>query len=162
VEVIDERGPTLLLDGRLLVSGQVERTTDFEPGFPVQYRRRGHDWEPDYMVWDDQGVIANVRGRGLVVMTSCSHAGVVNVLRNASRLTGVARVHALVGGLHLTGALMEPVIPRTLEEFKTLALDWVVPGHCTGWRATHGLARLMPEAFVQGSVGTILRFEGTP
>ena len=158
VEVIEERGPTLLVDGCVLVTGQVERTTDFEPGFPVQYRRTKHDWEPDYMVWDDQGVIVQVAGKGLVVMSSCSHSGVINVLRNARRLTGVDKLHAFVGGCHLTGAIMEPVIPRTMEEMSALSFDYIVPGHCTGWKATHELARRFPSAFIQSSVGTTLRF----
>lgn len=158
VQLIEERGPTLLLDDHVLITGQVERVTDFEPGFPIQYRRSPNGWEPDYLVADDQGVIINVRDRGLVVLSSCSHAGVVNVLLNARQITGVDHIHAFIGGCHLSGALMEPVIPRTMEEFVKLGLDWIVPGHCTGWKATHALARLMPEAFVQSSVGTRLRF----
>lgn len=158
VDVIDERGPTLLIDGSVLVTGQVERKTDFESGFPLQYRRRGHDWEPDYMVWDDQGIIVEVKGKGLVVMSSCSHAGVINVLFNARRLTGRHKIHAFVGGLHLSGAIMEPVIPRTLQEIEGLGFDHLIPGHCTGWKATHQLARLLPDAFIQSSVGTLLRF----
>ena len=158
VEVIEERGPTLLIDGCVLVTGQVERKTDFEPGFPIQYRRRGRDWEPDYMVWDDQGVIVEVKDKGLVVMSSCSHSGIINVLWNAQRLTGVQRLHAFVGGCHLSGAIMEPVISRTLQEMRALSFDYVVPGHCTGWKATHELARLFPTAFIQSSVGTSLRF----
>jgi 7,8-dihydropterin-6-yl-methyl-4-(beta-D-ribofuranosyl)aminobenzene 5'-phosphate synthase len=158
VEVIEERGPTLLIDGTVVVTGQVERRTDFEPGFPIQYRRRGHDWEPDYMVWDDQGVIVEVKGKGLVVMSSCSHSGIINVLWNAQRLTGQPKLHAFVGGCHLTGAIMEPVIPRTLQEIGALSFDYIVPGHCTGWKATHQLARLFPDAFIQSSVGTTLRF----
>jgi 7,8-dihydropterin-6-yl-methyl-4-(beta-D-ribofuranosyl)aminobenzene 5'-phosphate synthase len=158
VRVIEERGPTLLIDGCVLVTGQVERKTDFEPGFPIQYRRRGHSWEPDFMVWDDQGVIVEVKGKGLVVMSSCSHSGIINVLWNAQRLTGIQKLHAFVGGCHLTGAIMEPVIPRTLQEMSALRFDYIVPGHCTGWKATHELARLFPNAFVQSSVGTTLRF----
>lgn len=158
VEVREERGPSLLIDGAVLVTGQVERVTEFEPGFPLQYRRRGHDWEPDYMVWDDQGVIVEVRDKGLVVMSACSHAGVINVLWNARRLTGRQKVHAFVGGCHLTGAIMEPVIPRTMQEIVALSFDCIVPGHCTGWKATHRLARLFPDAFIQSSVGTVLRF----
>lgn len=158
VEVLEERGPSLLIDGAVLVTGQVERVTEFEPGFPLQYRRRGHDWEPDYMVWDDQGVIVEVREKGLVVMSACSHAGVINVLWNARRLTGRQKVHAFVGGCHLTGAIMEPVIPRTMQEIAALSFDCIVPGHCTGWKATHRLARLFPDAFIQSSVGTVLRF----
>ena len=158
VTLIEERGPTMLIDGTVLVTGQVERCTDFERGFPIQYRRRGHDWEPDYMVWDDQGVIVHVKDKGLVVMSSCSHSGVINVLWNAQRLTGVHKLHAFVGGLHLSGVIMEPVIPRTLEEIGALDIDHLVPGHCTGWKAAHQLARLFPGAFIQSSVGTVLRF----
>ena len=158
VQVIEERGPTLLIDGCVLVTGEVERKTDFEPGFPIQYRRHGHDWEPDFMVWDDQGVIVEVKGKGLVVMSSCSHSGIINVLRNAQRLAGVQKLHAFVGGCHLTGAIMEPVVPRTLREMGALSFDYIVPGHCTGWKATHEIARMFPNAFVQSSVGTTLRF----
>jgi 7,8-dihydropterin-6-yl-methyl-4-(beta-D-ribofuranosyl)aminobenzene 5'-phosphate synthase len=158
VQLMEERGPTLLLDGSILITGQVERTTDFEPGFPIHYRRSERSWEPDYMVWDDQGVIVRVGNKGLVVMSSCSHSGVINVLRNARRLTGIDRLHAFIGGCHLTGAIMEPVIPRTLEEIRGLTLDWIIPGHCTGWKAMHELARLFPNSFVQSSVGTSLRF----
>ena len=158
VQVIEERGPTLLIDGCVLVTGEVERKTDFEPGFPIQYRRHGHDWEPDFMVWYDQGVIVEVKGKGLVVMSSCSHSGIINVLRNAQRLAGVQKLHAFVGGCHLTGAIMEPVVPRTLREMGALSFDYIVPGHCTGWKATHEIARMFPNAFVQSSVGTTLRF----
>jgi len=70
----------------------------------------------------------------------------------------VQRLHAFVGGCHLSGAIMEPVIQRTVEEIGALRLDHLIPGHCTGWRATHQLARLFPDAFVQSSVGTMLRF----
>ena len=159
VSVIEERGPSLLMDGCVLVTGQVERKSEFEPGFPVQYKRTTRGWEPDYMVWDDQGLIVRVKDKGIVVMSSCSHSGVINVLWNARRITGMDRLLAFVGGCHLTGAIMEPVIPRTLQEIAGLSIDYVVPGHCTGWKATHELARLFPAAFIQSSVGTRLRFE---
>lgn len=158
VHLLEERGPTMIIDGTVLVTGQVERRTDFEPGFPIQYRRTAHGWEPDYMVWDDQGVIVDVKDKGLVVMSSCSHSGIINVLWNAQRLTGSEKLHAFVGGCHLTGAIMEPVIPRTLQEIRALRFDHIVPGHCTGWKATHELARIFPDAFIQSSVGTTLRF----
>ena len=92
----------------------------------------------------------------MVVLSSCSHAGAINVLRHAQRLTGVARIHAFVGGLHLTGGLFEPIISRTLDELATLRPDVVVPGHCTGWRATHALSAKLPAAYVQSNVGTAL------
>jgi 7,8-dihydropterin-6-yl-methyl-4-(beta-D-ribofuranosyl)aminobenzene 5'-phosphate synthase len=157
-EVVEERGPSLLLAGTVLVTGQVERTTEFERGFPLQRARTNGGWEPDPWLWDDQAVVVHLRGRGLVVLSSCSHAGVINVLRHAQRLTGVERVHAFVGGLHLTGGLFEPIIPRTLAALAAIGPAVVVPGHCTGWQATHRLAAALPQAYVQTSVGTRLHF----
>jgi 7,8-dihydropterin-6-yl-methyl-4-(beta-D-ribofuranosyl)aminobenzene 5'-phosphate synthase len=159
VEIIEERGPSLVLDGTVLITGQVERVTDFEPGFPIQQARTAEGtWEPDVWVWDDQAVVCHVQGKGLLVLTSCSHSGVINVLRHARRITGIDQIYGLVGGMHLTGGLMEPVIPRTLAELATIAPSVVVPGHCTGWKATHELARQMPGAYIQSSVGTRLHF----
>ncbi len=159
VEVVEERGPSLLVDGTVLVSGQTERVTAFERGFPVQEARTGTgSWEPDPWVWDDQSLIVDVRGLGLVVLSSCSHSGAINVIRNARKVTTQEKVHAFVGGLHLSGVLFEPIIPDTIAELSAIGPTVVVPGHCTGWRATHELARAMPEAYVQSAVGTTLHF----
>lgn len=159
VEIIEERGPSLLVDGAVLITGQVERVTDFEPGFPVQQaRKEDGTWEPDVWVWDDQAVVCHVKGKGLLVLSSCSHSGIINVLLHARRITGIDQIYGLVGGMHLTGGLMEPLIPRTLAELATIAPSVVVPGHCTGWKATHELARQMPGAYIQSSVGTRLHF----
>ena len=160
LDVVEERGPTLMLDGRLLVSGQVDRVTPFETGFPIhQARAADGSWEPDPHILDDQNVVVHVRGTGLVVVSGCSHAGGVNVLRNAIARTGVDRVAGFVGGIHLTGGLFEDRTEPTVSAFRDLGVGRIVPGHCTGWAATHAFAREMPEAFVQPSVGTVLRWE---
>ena len=157
--VVEERGPSFLIDGTVLVSGQVERTTDFEKGFPWQLSRSAAgSWEPDPWIFDDQNVIVNVRDRGLVVVSGCSHSGAVNVLRNARRLTGEQEIAGFIGGFHLTGGLFEPIIPATVGEISEMGIGRLVPAHCTGWRATHALARAMPDTFVQPSVGTVFRF----
>ncbi len=158
VEIIEERGPSLLLDGMLLVTGQVDRVTDFEKGFPLQQVHTEHGWEPDTWMWDDQAVVCHVKDKGLVVLSSCSHAGAINVLRHAQRLTGIDKVYVFVGGLHLTGGLFESIIPRTIAELAAIGPAIVVPGHCTGWKATHELARQLPQAYLQTSVGTRLHF----
>lgn len=159
VEVLEERGPSLLIDDRVLVSGQVERTTDFEKGFPWQLARTAAGgWEPDPWIYDDQNLIVNVKDRGLVVVSGCSHSGAVNVLRNARRLTGQQTIAGFIGGFHLTGGLFEPIIPATVGAVMEIGVARLVPAHCTGWRATHELARAMPDAFVQASVGTVFRF----
>lgn len=158
VTILEERGPTLLLDGMVLVSGQVDRVTGFEKGFPIHHVRHNGAWEPDPWIWDDQGIICHVKGRGLVVVSSCSHSGVVNVLKNAQRLTGVDRIQAFIGGLHLTGGIFEKIIPETVEQLNELAPEFIVPGHCTGWKATHQIARMLPSSYVPTSVGTQMFF----
>jgi 7,8-dihydropterin-6-yl-methyl-4-(beta-D-ribofuranosyl)aminobenzene 5'-phosphate synthase len=158
VDVIEERGQTLLLDSTVLVSGQVERHTAFESGFPIHYGRSGSDWEPDPMIWDDQNVIVNVRDKGLVVVSGCSHAGAVNVLLNAQRLAGEDRVAGFIGGFHLTGGLFEPTIKPTVDAFVAAGVGRLLPAHCTGWKAVHELARALPDAFVQPAVGTVVTF----
>ena len=156
VRIVEECGPSMLLGDGVLVTGHVERDTDFETG--LQRARADGGWEPDPWTWDDQGVVCHVTGRGLVVVSSCSHAGVINMLRNAARVTGMPKVHGFVGGLHLTGGLFEPIIPRTVELLAGFVPDVVVPGHCTGWRATHAIARRLHGKYVQTSVGTTVRF----
>lgn len=157
-EVIERRQPSLLLDGSILITGEVDRTTDFERGMPPAHQRwAGSTWEPDPLVLDDQALVVNVRGRGLVVVTGCAHAGAVNIVRHAQRLTAVPRLHALVGGLHLGGRYFAPSIAPTVEALTALAPDLLVPGHCTGWQAQHALARALPGAWVQGSSGTRYR-----
>jgi 7,8-dihydropterin-6-yl-methyl-4-(beta-D-ribofuranosyl)aminobenzene 5'-phosphate synthase len=157
-DIVEERGPSLLLDDSVLVTGQVERTTDFEKGFPLQLARSNGGWEPDTWIWDDQAVVCSLKDRGLVILSSCSHAGAINVIRHAQRMTGIEHVHAFVGGLHLTGGLFENIIGRTVEEISCIEPDIIVPGHCTGWKAIHELARQLPDAYIQASVGTRLHF----
>jgi 7,8-dihydropterin-6-yl-methyl-4-(beta-D-ribofuranosyl)aminobenzene 5'-phosphate synthase len=154
LEVIERRQPSLLLDGSVLITGEVDRTTDFERGMPNHEAWRDGRWEPDPTILDEQALVVHVRGRGLVVLTGCGHAGAVNIARHALRLTGVDRLHALLGGFHLTGAAFEPIIEPTVAAFADMAPDVLVPAHCTGWKAQHRLAATLPDAFVPNAVGT--------
>ncbi len=138
----------------MLVTGEVDRTTTFEQGFAVHEARRDATWTADPLILDDQALVVNVAGKGLVVMTGCGHAGVVNILHHARRLSGEDRIHAVLGGFHLSGVLFEPIIPPTVDALVDLAPEVVVPAHCTGWKATHAIAAALPEAFIQNSVGT--------
>jgi 7,8-dihydropterin-6-yl-methyl-4-(beta-D-ribofuranosyl)aminobenzene 5'-phosphate synthase len=153
-EIIEEERPSFLLDGSLLITGEVDRTTEFERGFPIHQAFRDGQWQPDPLILDDQSLVVNVRDRGLVVLTGCGHAGVVNILRYARKLTGVDRVYAVMGGFHLNGPLFEPIIPDTCDALAELAPEVIVPTHCTGWRAVHALAARFPDAFIQNSIGT--------
>jgi 7,8-dihydropterin-6-yl-methyl-4-(beta-D-ribofuranosyl)aminobenzene 5'-phosphate synthase len=144
-----------LVDGCVLITGEIDRTTDFEHGMPPPHQAwDGGQWRHDPLVLDDQALVVHVGGRGLVVLTGCGHGGAVNTVRHALRLTGVDRLHALLGGLHLSGPAFEPIIPRTVQALTELGPDLVAPGHCTGWRAQHAIADALPGAFVAGSSGT--------
>lgn len=153
-EIIEGRQPSLLLDRAVLITGEVDRTTDFERGFAIHQAKRDGGWTPDPLILDDQALVVNVRGQGLVVLTGCGHAGIVNIVRHAQALTGERRIAAVIGGFHLTGGLFEPIIPATVAALVELAPAMVVPGHCTGFSATRALSLELADAFVQPSVGT--------
>lgn len=162
-DVIERRQPSLLVDRSVLITGEVDRTTDFEHGMPAAHQRwTGSDWEPDPLVLDDQALVVNVRGQGLVVVTGCGHAGVVNIVRHAQRLTGIPRLHALLGGLHLGGAYFAPSIGPTVRALTELAPGLLAAGHCTGWQAQHALAAALPGSWVQGSSGTSYQLTASP
>lgn len=160
IELLVERGPSFLINGKLLVTGQIERSTAFEQGLKNQQAEIDGTWQPDPWVYDDQALVIHVRNKGLVVATGCGHAGVINILRHARAQTGVEQVYALLGGFHLTGALFEPIIPQTVEALQQINPAVVVPAHCTGWHATQRIAQTMPEAFMPNSVGTTFVFRG--
>jgi 7,8-dihydropterin-6-yl-methyl-4-(beta-D-ribofuranosyl)aminobenzene 5'-phosphate synthase len=154
IEFIEERGPSYLLGGLVLVTGQVHRTTDFETGFPIHYALRNDEWQKDPYIHDDQAVVVHVKDKGLIILTGCGHAGAINTIRQAQELTGVQKVHAVIGGFHLSGPLFEQIIAPTVAALKELNPEMIVPAHCTGWKAVHTIARELPQAFVQNSVGT--------
>jgi 7,8-dihydropterin-6-yl-methyl-4-(beta-D-ribofuranosyl)aminobenzene 5'-phosphate synthase len=106
-DIVEEQQPSFLLDGSLLVTGEVDRTTEFETGFPGHEAHRHGAWEPDPLILDDQALVAHVRGRGLVVITGCGHSGIVNILRYVRKLTAEDHIHAVVGGFHLNGPRFE-------------------------------------------------------
>jgi 7,8-dihydropterin-6-yl-methyl-4-(beta-D-ribofuranosyl)aminobenzene 5'-phosphate synthase len=147
-----------LASGLVMVTGEVERVTDFEKGFPWAEAKIGGEWVVDPF-HDDQGVAVKVKGKGLVVLGGCSHAGIINTVKHAQKVTGTDKVHAVLGGFHLTGPLFEPIIKPTIQEMKKIAPDIIVPMHCTGWKAINQFAEEMPEQFILNSVGTTYVFQ---
>ena len=156
IQIVEERGPTMLVGEHALVTGQIARTTSFEKGTPTQVAWIDGKWQPDPWIHDDQAVIVNVRNKGLVVLTGCGHAGVVNTLKHARDMTGVKDIHAVIGGFHLTGPIFEPIIVPTIQALKEFNPGVIVPEHCTGWKAIHLIAREFPDAFIPNSVGTTM------
>ena len=160
VEIIEERGPSMVIGGRALVTGQIPRTTPFEKGSPNQLALIDGKWQPDPWIHDDQAIIMNVKNKGLVVLTGCGHAGVVNTLKCAREMTGVNQIHAVIGGFHLTGPIFEPIIAPTIQALREFNPNIIVPQHCTGWKAMHLIAQEFPAAFIPNSVGTTMIIGG--
>jgi 7,8-dihydropterin-6-yl-methyl-4-(beta-D-ribofuranosyl)aminobenzene 5'-phosphate synthase len=159
-EVVNTTEPQVILDEMAFVSGEIPRVTSFERGMPGQHRRTldGSGWESDELVMDERFLAVNVAGKGLVVFTACSHAGVVNVLKHARTCFPDVALHAVLGGLHLSGT-NEQIIPQTVEAIGAFDLAVIAAGHCTGWRAVTALANAYGEGkLVPLSVGKRLSF----
>lgn len=151
VKIIEIRNPTPIVSGAYL-TGSIERVTEYEKGSPILLIKRGDKMEPDLFM-GEQSLILNVKGKGLVVVSSCAHAGIVNTVKHAQKITGIDKVHAVIGGFHLIGAPM-PKIQQTVADIKTMNPDYVVPMHCSGWEAITSFQREMPNQFVLNMAGT--------
>jgi 7,8-dihydropterin-6-yl-methyl-4-(beta-D-ribofuranosyl)aminobenzene 5'-phosphate synthase len=96
----------------------------------------------------------NVKGRGLVVMSSCGHAGIINSVRQARKVSGVEKVHAVLGGFHLAPAKKDYVEKIVDAMMKELDPDFIIPMHCTGTTFIHMVAAKYPDKLIDSFVGT--------
>jgi 7,8-dihydropterin-6-yl-methyl-4-(beta-D-ribofuranosyl)aminobenzene 5'-phosphate synthase len=149
-------GATPIASGLVLLSGKVTRQTDFETGMPGMEARIDGEWVTDPF-HDDQALAVNLKGKGLVVLGGCSHAGIINTVKHLQKASGVHAVHAVLGGFHLAGANEKGIDP-TIGEMKAFDADYIVPMHCTGWKAINQFSREMAERFIVNSVGTTYVF----
>ncbi|MFH1044744.1 MAG: MBL fold metallo-hydrolase [Pseudomonadota bacterium] len=155
VKIVEIGDPTPIVPGAYL-TGKIERITDYEKSTPALLIKTADRLEPDSFP-GEQGLIFNVKGKGLVVVTSCAHCGVVNTTKHAQKVAGIEKIHAIVGGFHLNGARPE-LIQRTVADIKALAPEHVIPMHCTGFETIALLAREMPDQFFFNTVGTQYTF----
>jgi 7,8-dihydropterin-6-yl-methyl-4-(beta-D-ribofuranosyl)aminobenzene 5'-phosphate synthase len=151
VKIVEIKDPTPIVSGAYL-TGRIEKVTDYEKVDPGRWVKRGDNLEQDNFI-GEQSVVLKLKGKGLVVLTGCAHVGVVNTVKHAQRMTGVGKVHAIMGGFHLTGA-KEEIIQRTVADIKAMAPDYIMPMHCTGFEAMGAIAKEMPDQFILNTVGT--------
>ncbi len=153
VRVVEK--PTVLPEG-VLLSGEMHETVPFEVIPPSLKVERDGQVVPDTFI-GEQALIANVRNRGLVVVTSCSHRGIVGICRHAVKVSGVPKVHAVIGGFHLSGLTGER-ITQVVDAFRDLGMDYLIPQHCTGLEAVIQMAVHLPKELVVSSVGSTFTF----
>ena len=146
----------------ILLTGEIPRETNFEKGFPFQFVKDSINDTliPDPLVKDDQAIVINVKCKGLVIVTGCGHAGIINTIKYAKKLTGIEKIYAVLGGFHLPadGGIYEEAIEPTIKELQQASPDYIIPCHCTGWKAINKIIEIMPERFIQSSVGTVFTF----
>ncbi|KAI1621248.1 beta-lactamase-like protein [Exophiala viscosa] len=148
-----------ILDDMFLVSGEIPRVTPYEVGFKrgMRYDEGTGTWESDELILDERFLMCNIKGKGVVVFTGCSHAGVVNVAKHALQLAGTEKLHAVIGGYHLVGP-NEAWLKPTIADLKELNPDILMPGHCSGWRAKVEIENTMPGRLAPSVVGTKFSF----
>ncbi len=153
VELVASKNPTLIAEDMIMVTGEVERTTAFEKGMPNALLEKNGEFVQDPII-EDQAVVINLAGKGLVVISGCAHAGIVNTVEYAKELTGQDSIHAVLGGFHLTGPFFEKIHNETIEALKKMEPEVVIPMHCTGWKAIQKFQKEFASSFVLNSVGS--------
>ena len=152
-KVFSSAEPILLGNGILLRTGEVPRVTDYEKGMEGLKAFMNGKWQDEADVKEDVSLVANIKDKGLVVVSGCSHAGIINIIREAQRLTQITKVHAVIGGFHLAMGVAKETMLETVRTMKEISPKLLVPSHCTGWRARHMMSAEMPNEYVEGSVG---------
>lgn len=158
--VIPVRTPLQLAPG-VTTSGEIPTLVDFEEEVPSG-RFCIHDGqvEPD-PIEDYLSLIINVRDVGLIVLDPCGHAGVISSLLHARQLTGVDRIHALMGGFHLGHAgISQDKVDKTAAALAELGVAHISPMHCSGFRTQRAVAERSPDSFKLMTVGAVVNFGG--
>ena len=156
LKVVEVKAPTALVPGAYF-TGYVPRVTDYEKIPPTFLAKRGEQYVQEEFP-GEQAVVMHAKGKGLVVLSACAHRGIVNTLKHAQKMTGIEKVHAVIGGFHLTGAKPE-IIAKTIADVKVMRPEYIVPTHCSGFETIAAFAREMPDQFILNTAGTRYTFE---
>jgi len=155
LKIVETKTPVEIVPGAYF-TGNIERVTSYEK-VPASFTiLRGEKLEHDDFR-GEQGLFFNVKGKGLVVLSGCAHAGIVNTVKQAKKIAGIDKVHAIMGGFHLINAEPE-LIQSTVADIKAMRPDYIVGTHCTGFRALMAFSREMPNEFVLNTAGTQYTF----
>lgn len=146
------REPFAFIPG-VMTTGEIQRVTSYEPLENVHIEMDEEMVQDPEL--DDVSLIVNVAGRGLVIISGCSHAGIVNIMKQARRITGVEKIIGVIGGFHLRVA-NEEQLSKTVDELD--AAETVCAGHCTGFEAMKSISDRMGERFTLLQCGTVIEF----
>ena len=151
--IVEAADPYPMLDGDLVFLGSIPRETEYEKGAPSLYYGDKGEAKPDDFA-DDTSLIANLKGKGLVVISGCAHSGIINTVRYAQKVSGIDTVFAVYGGFHLAGKNMEAVVEQTTSGLQEIDPEYIIPVHCTGREAIASIEKTMPEKLIINMAGT--------
>jgi 7,8-dihydropterin-6-yl-methyl-4-(beta-D-ribofuranosyl)aminobenzene 5'-phosphate synthase len=154
---VSTKQPSLTAGGMVCVTGEIPRKTSFETGYAQHKTLVGGAWKSDPLIIDERAIAIVIKGKGLVVLSGCAHAGIVNTVIYAQQTMGTEKVHAVMGGFHRAGKTFENRIQPTIEALQQINPDLIVPSHCTGWKAMCAMAEAFPRAFAWNSVGNLYK-----
>ena len=155
--LVSTKQPSLTAGGMVCVTGEIPRRTSFETGYTQHKTFADGAWKSDPLIMDERAVAIAIKGKGLVVVSGCAHAGIINTINYAQQITGTEQVYAVMGGFHLAGKTFESRVQPTIEELQKINPRLIMPSHCTGWKAMCAMAKTFPEAFVWNSVGNLYK-----
>ncbi len=144
------------ISDKVVTSGEIPMVTEHERIDPELYIKEKDEFRPDPL-WDDQAIIIKT-AKGLAVILGCAHRGVINTLLHAQKLTGIERIHTVIGGTHLFRAKSEQ-IELTIAELKQFGIEQLGVSHCTGLLAASRLAQQFGEGFFFNNTGSRVSFE---
>ena len=157
VTPVETKEPYALLDGAVYFLGEIPRKTDFEKGAAsLCYEENGVEKQDP--INDDSSLVAHLKGKGLIILSGCAHAGIINTINYAKETSGIKHVHAVMGGFHLTGAEFEAIIEPTVNNLKEINPDYIIPTHCTGRKSILAIENEMPDKFIMNMSGTKMTF----
>ncbi len=156
VKVHEVSDPMEIIPGGY-ISGDIERITSYEnPASGLLVKRAGELVPDDFP--GEQALFFNVKDKGLVIISGCAHAGIVNTIRHIQNITGIKKVHAVLGGFHLINAGQDKIM-NTVTEMQSIDPDIIAPLHCTGFEAVIAIREALPDAFILNTAGTQYIFE---
>ena len=153
IRIVESREPSIVGEGCFMLTGEIPRFTDFEHALPGSVMEVNGEPVPDLML-DDQAIAVDIKDHGLVVISGCGHAGIVNTIRYARSLTKGRHLYALMGGFHLPGKEFRPAIKPTMQAIEEESPKMVIPMHCTGVDAKALMRQKWGSVFIDSAVGT--------
>jgi 7,8-dihydropterin-6-yl-methyl-4-(beta-D-ribofuranosyl)aminobenzene 5'-phosphate synthase len=157
IDIEEIKSPIQIIPGAYC-TGPITRVTEYESIPPSLLVERNYSIETD----DFRGELALfflLKNKGLIVLSGCAHRGIVNTIRQAQRISGVEKIHAIIGGFHLIHAKPE-IVRNTIADIIAMRPQYVAPAHCTGFEAVVAFSQYMPSEFILNTAGTQYSFSG--